>query len=319
MKTVLKYLFKFTAFILGFALILLALSSVFVPKNNAKNEGITDAEANGILGEDKHTIDVLVLGDSEAYSSVSPLQMWNKYGFTSYICATSAQPLYKTVEFLQRSLENQSPKMVFLETGTIFRETPILGILANLFENTFSIFRYHDRWKNLKLSDFSDQVDYTWTDDCKGFRYSRKINGTSPKDYMAYTKDEEKILPVNKTQIERIKSICDKNNITLVFFSAPSTKNWNYKKHNAMEKYSKSLHTDYLDFNTLTDEVPIDWSWETRDKGDHVNYFAAVKITDYIADYIHKNKSIPDHRNDPRYSKWHDAYKKYKILISSDK
>ena len=87
---------KGACFLLGLAALLLAASWLFMPKNNHKAFGFTDEEmlAGGILGERENSINVLVVGDSEAYSAISPMQMWEEHGFTSYLCSTSAQPLY---------------------------------------------------------------------------------------------------------------------------------------------------------------------------------------------------------------------------------
>ncbi len=47
------------------------------------NKDLRDSSANGILAEPAGTIDVIIVGDSEAYCTFIPLEMWNDYGITS--------------------------------------------------------------------------------------------------------------------------------------------------------------------------------------------------------------------------------------------
>ena len=58
-------------------------------ENNQKEFGQVSEAANGIFGEPGRSLDAIFIGDSEAYSSFSPLQMWEEHGFTSYVSATS--------------------------------------------------------------------------------------------------------------------------------------------------------------------------------------------------------------------------------------
>ena len=64
----------------GLIALLVVLSMIFIPKNNMKAFGMEDVPANGILGEKADTIDVVIVGDSESYSSFSPMRK----SFTSF-------------------------------------------------------------------------------------------------------------------------------------------------------------------------------------------------------------------------------------------
>ncbi len=70
-KRFLKNGIKALSFVLIIAVILLALSPVFMPKTN---KGLKDKSAQGFLAEPDNSIDVVFVGDSLAYSSFIPLK-----------------------------------------------------------------------------------------------------------------------------------------------------------------------------------------------------------------------------------------------------
>ena len=82
---------KVFLFFLIFFMLVWYGSRIVEPKDNLDQYGMKDVSANGILSERKDSIDVLFLGDSLVYSSISPMEMYEKEGFTSYLCSTPAQ------------------------------------------------------------------------------------------------------------------------------------------------------------------------------------------------------------------------------------
>lgn len=299
------------------AVLLAASSFVFRPKNNSSSSGMEQPTANGILGEKENTIDVLVLGDSEAYSAISPMQIWKNTGYTSYVCSTAGQTLDYTSVLLSRALENQQPKYVFLETDTIYTDVTTDKAFLTALGESFSVFRYHDRWKSLSISDFFKGVKFTWKDDYKGYIYINKTVQTKSEDYMKQTNAVKEISDRNKQYISDIKDICDDNGAALVLLSTPSVKNWNYEKHNGIQQLADELDCEYIDLNLKNDELKIDWSKDTRDAGDHLNHAGAVKVTNYLSDYLKSKGDLTDHRNDVSYGIWYTSEKKYDTTVKA--
>lgn len=303
-----KRIFTFVMFTLGLAGLLIASSYIFLPKSNGKNSGMEEFKANGILGEKDNSIDVLFLGDSEVYCSVIPLQIWQDSGYTSYVCGTSGQTLDYTEVMLKRTFEKQSPKIVVMETNAIYRKFTVKNVMFTKVSDYFSVFRYHNRWKTIKIDEINKAPEYEFTDECKGYRLKTLAKpGIKDKDYMTATDKSAPIEKINRKSVEKIKKLCDENGAKLVFVSTPSIKNWNYMRHNGIEALAKELDCEYIDLNLLTDEVSIDWENDTVDKGDHMNYFGAKKVTSYLSEYLENTALLTDKRDNFDYENWNKA------------
>lgn len=304
--------FLFAVFLMA---ILLAASFVFMPKNNMSEFGMEEAQANGILGERENTIDVLVLGDSESYSAITPMQIWKDAGYTAYVCGTSAQSLNYTSVLLRRAFEKQQPKVVILETNAIYRKISSNQAVGTELANYFSVFQYHNRWKSLGLHDFTGKAKFTWTDDYKGYRYRTKVDPARQKEYMKPTDKVAEIPALNIQYVREMKQFCDENGSRLVLVSTPSTVNWNFQRHNGIQKLANDIGCEYIDLNLMNDRIQIDWSKDTRDKGDHLNHFGAVKVSRFLSEYLKETGLLTDHREDPAYAKWNDSLKKYETVV----
>ncbi len=307
-----KKILRCFVFLLGLFCMLLLLSRLFLPKNNRKEFGMRDVKANGILGEPDNTVEVLVIGDSEAYSAVAPMYLWEHYGIPAYNCSTKAQQLCYTVSLLQQAFDTQKPKVVLLETNAIYRKITGMELMLNVSRETLPVFYFHDRWKSLNVNDFSGRVEYTWTDDSKGYLYNTKICPANTRGYMKPNNAAQEIAWLNRQYVLRVAEICRENGAELVLFSVPSTKCWNYKRHNGIQELADEMQVPYVDMNLLTEEVPIDWSKDTRDYGDHMNYNGAKKVTGYLGKYLSETYPLSDYRTAEAYVKWNDCLARWK-------
>jgi len=269
-----------------------------------------------IQQEKENTIDVLVVGDSESYTSISPLELWGSYGFTSYDCGQSAQKIQETYYMLKTVLHNQSPKLVVLETNVLFRtQTGVSGIgesVADTGNYYFPIFQFHDIWKPFVFGNRYTVEDY------KGFIVQDTIASYNGGEYMKVTKGEDVISDMVKDNMNKIIELCKENGAKLLLLSTPSPVNYNYQKHNALKEYAKENSLDYLNLNLKTKELEINWKTDSMDKGDHLNLMGAHKVTKYFGSYLKANYDLTDHRGDTSYQEWDDILKKY-VKIINDK
>lgn len=320
-----KKTIKCVVFLAIFFVILCLLSKVFIPKNNTLEAGIGRRKqpAYGIFTEPENTIDVLVLGDSESFNSYIPLELWNEYGFTSYVCGTPAQRISNSLDYLKYSFKTQRPKIVILEANNLYTKNGYVRHIKDFFDKYLPIFEYHDRWKDMSIEDFYKSPEYTEIVNDKGYRYSNKtriVKKSKRKNFMKKNDDLKKILGDNLKHLKQIKDYCDKNNAKLILYNSPAPANWNYAKHNGIEKVAKDLKIEYIDLNLKVDELQIDWKKDSQErKGEHLNYNGAMKTTKYLGNYLKSSYELPDHRQDEKYKTWNEAYIKFQKEIEDSK
>ena len=309
-----------------FLLVLLGLlvfvSRVFQPKNNTEAAGMEDVAANGILGEPENSIDVLFIGDSVTYCSVIPNQIWRDYGITSYVCGTSLQKLYYSKEFLYKAFETQSPKVVMLEMTPAYSNFMYKENYKTAWERLLPVFRYHDRWKDFLTAGNPDttlHVEYTHQEINKGYYYSPAIEAVEPKEYINVTDEAADMLSDCKKTLLDIKAFCEERDVELILFSAPSAATWRPEYHNGIVKFAQEENLTYFDMNYMTEEVPIDWSKDSFDGGDHLNYDGAKKTTAYLGKYLNEMGIFTDKRNDAEYQSWNETQKKFYDEVVGEK
>ena len=78
MKKGVKNLIRAVSFFAVLILSVVSFSYMLAPKDNTKEAGIVNPSAHGFYSEPKNTIDVAVIGNSDAYSGFSPMELWKK-------------------------------------------------------------------------------------------------------------------------------------------------------------------------------------------------------------------------------------------------
>ena len=271
----------------------------------------------GIQREPEGTIDILALGDSLSYSSVSPMSLWNRHGYTAFVCGQPGQNMRETEELFKIALRTQSPKVVILETNAIFRnrlkEKNLNDTMEALINYYLPLFRGHDVWKSLVMKREYAEVGYA---KYKGFPFRSDIKPYEKGAYMKETDKKAELPDENIEHLQNIADMCRDCGAALILLGTPSPKNYNYSIHNAIAEYADKQGLTYIDMNLMTDEIGIDWNTDTLDKGDHLNLSGAKKVTEYLGRYLSENYSLTDHREDAAFEQWTKVAAEYEEKAS---
>lgn len=307
-----KRLLTVLAFLLGLGAILLWTSRVFTPKDNSEEAGMHYVRAHSFLGEPDHTVDVVILGDSIVYSCISPMEMWGHDGIAAYDCATGAQSLDLTWYYVKQIVKRQCPKVLMIEGLTALRKMKANDCVYWEAAGRFPVLIDHSYWKRLKWSDVLTSPNYTHIELEKGFyaNFKRKAY-RGKRDYMADTGQRREMPLLNRLYLDRILALCRGNGIQVVFLSTPSPVNWSWANHCAVEDYARSRGVDYLDLNLSLEEMEIDLARDFRDRGDHLNFYGARKISIAISAFLRDRYALPDHRQEEGYQRWNEDWAEY--------
>ncbi len=317
---------KVISFILVFFILLESISLLAFSNKSVTGFKNKLQDAYSFVNEPDNSIQIVGVGNSDLYSGFSPYDLWNNCGYTSTICASARQDIKESAYLLKKVLENQKPKLVIIETDMLYDNNPkksnksessgnladfINGLNPDYFDsdikNIFSVFQFHNKWK---LSNETNNISNKFS--THGYRFCNKIHKLKHIDYMIKSHDTESISIKNKTQMNKLITLCQKNNAEILFVEMPSLTSWNYARHNAVNEYAKEKGIDFLDFNLLYNDVGISVTNCFRDKGNHLNYQAAQIVTGYIGNYIIKNYSITKIKNEQISKRWNSNYKQFK-------
>ena len=266
-----KNLIKSIVFISIFVILYYGLSYMVLPKENIKDFGLYKTSMYEILGEKNNSIDVVALGDSLVYSSIIPMEIYNKYGYTVFDCSHPAITMKEAYKYFEVAVKSQKPKVAIIGANMFFRNAknkPWHYKYTNALKNVLPLFTYHNNWKNIMY-------------------------------------------------LEKIIELAKEYNVKITIMGFPSQTSWNLTKDNLTKNIAQKYGFDYININHKN-ELDFDWTKETKDKGSHLNYYGALKATDYVGKYLEKLNILEDHRKDEKYEDWDLAYKQHKLDLEKN-
>lgn len=305
--------------------ILLSLTGyALMPKNNSQKKGMRNEHSVGFFSQPEGSIDVFFVGNSNTYGAFSPIEMWREYGIQTYTSGVGFERMTQTYTILKDLFKYHKPKAVVLETDGIFVSKKGADSFGTDFENLINAelpaLRYHNRWKDVYLGEMLSEPNYTWHSYSHGQYVTAKsapfrgVRTAKPSDV------SEGIDPVTYFHMNRILSLCRENGADLMLVSAPTIKSWKYERHNAIQDFADKNGLKYVDLNLIEEELGIDWTKDTFDKGTHLNVYGAKKVSKYIGRVLAERYKLEDQRGNKELSaQWDKDYKQYRAQINRTK
>jgi len=247
-----------------------------------------------LVEEQTTSIDCVFLGDSQGWSTYSPIQLYKEHGFTSLNLCTPGQFMYDTYVLLKNTYKTKKPKLVAIDTNMMFS---FLNPLKFILLKNFPIFHYH----NIDTNKISEEYFAR-----KGFNeYEGVVGYTGSLDYMNF--EERNTLSTQAMQyLDKMNQLCKEHDSKLLLVNTVSPLVWSNVRHEIIQKWCNDNHVNYVDYNTSEkiNEINFDFNNDFRDDGDHVNLNGSKKICENLGDYIQKNYALEDHRKDSSYQEW---------------
>lgn len=299
-----------TSFVIILIALLLGASEFFIKFNY---------KSTILANEPENSMDYLVIGDSEAYTSISPVLLYSEFGYTGYNIGKARHNLQETYYSLVEALKDQQPKYVFMEVDTAFRNGKIFKNIETFLtyglESFFSITAQHNDWKKIiengfKVSEATPE-EFSTTNYSKGFMVRKDSKPFKGKAYMNPSDEYEEVPEYHEEYFQKIIDKCEEENIKLVLYSSVTPINWTYKKHNTIQAIADKNGLMYFDLNVNPQKLGIDIQRHSYDGGDHVNYDAAKLITSYFGTYLNKEGRLADKRDDATYEYWNVTLSNY--------
>ena len=260
---------------------------------------------------EKNSLTTVFMGDSDVYCGVDAARFNSLTGESSFDMAVSSGSFMEAYYFLQEVLRYQSPRTVVLEMNCVTRDLSKNELMSKrpyqdmrwskvkwkaltdpnralsgkeLFKRVFTVFEYHDRWRELSDTDLHPEAYRT---NVLGYVPCYDIAEDISHDAF-YDETETEYNDIATFYFDNIVSLCEQNGIKLILFKTPRI-DWNVSYSELADGLAKKYGLEFIDYNydEKYDRIGIDEETDWRDSA-HLNANGAKKFTDALAEDLKK-------------------------------
>ena len=271
----------------------------------------------GFFAEPADSLDAVFIGASHVYSSWVPAIAWKKYGIKIWPLTSAAlggdyiKSIIENIRLLHKDalyivcmnsflyhtywpgihrLSDYWPKLYRLKM--IFNQySDGLVESSDITEYIAPLMRFHDRWNQLLKEDFHYKIDGMKG----GSSYELFLDGA--KDVSTTFYDTSKRKEIDQEALATLYEFllyCEKNSIRVLFVGSPWCVSEDEKAMvNYVEDAILSKGFVVINLQNYLDEIGLRPEKDYYDDY-HTNIHGALKITDYLAQYLLDNYTFPE-------------------------
>ncbi|WP_404987702.1 hypothetical protein [Clostridium culturomicium] len=334
MKNKIKVFIRVICFIILLSFMLFKVNEVLMRKSITGEWNMT-IKTNGFYNEAENRFDVMGFGSSHMYCTVNPLTIWENTGIPSYLLTSQQQPPCTTYYYIKEALKTQAPKVVLVEAymftlqpasydeGVFHDAVDFLRPSKNkrdlinemIPENErinyhIPLLKYHTRWEELEEQDF-DNSYRKMKDWLKGYVFLKDSKEISV-DEEVFNEDIRLPIPEeNLKYLDKIIELSEEENFKLVLIASPY--NVSAKEHgvfNSISDYAEEKGIDFINFNSLFNELNLNTNTDFYDSG-HTNVYGAEKVSNYLGEYLQKKYELENYSEDENYTDFNEGLEKF--------
>ena len=303
---------------------------------------------HGFYLEPENTIETIFLGPSTAVNGIAPMELYEKYGYCTYNLGTEQQPMLASYYWLKEAYKyhSDSLKAVYLDPSsmrvqqeTSYYQKAIDGMklstvkleavaaykkkLNDMIQYSVPLLEYHDRWDQFEESD-DEKLHLKPKQETRGYHLADAQYIDSQTNYqnldIHHSWYDLDAAPSEMTQesleyFDKIVSFCKEKGIHLVIVIPVRPAFWNANLHTAFLALAEEYEIPCYDFNAspLLDDLGFVMGFDHKDY--HLNYYGAIKLTDWIGDYLCERSLNTDISDTPGYEYMDEQLDAWHALI----
>ena len=274
---------------------------------------------HGFYLEPENTIETVFLGPSTTVNGIAPLEVYEKYGYCTYNCGTEQQPMLASYYWLKEAyrLHPDSLKAVLLDPSSMrvqqeisFYQKAIDGMklspvkleavgayqksLNDTIEYSVPLLEYHDRWDQFEEYD-DEKFHMKPKQETRGYHLAYEQYIDSYPDYQkleihrSWYDPEFPPAPMTDEALEyfdKTVTFCKEKGLHLAIVIPVRPTVWSAGFHTAYRQLAEEYDLPFYDLNASPLLEELDFVMGHDHKDFHLNYYGAVKLSDWIGSYL---------------------------------